>query len=212
VPERQHTGLATVKAGACCTAEFSGRAYAWSVDSEPDYADAPDWLYELISSNSGETKTGKPLEHWHAKLTEPIRNGERNTTLASIAGKLIHAGLDVILTYDLLACVNAARCEQPLSPHCQKKPSRRGVRKRNGAGNRRQVTSRASWMGMKIVKQAGVAAWLIGIAVLIGLTIWPGLDAVGHRVASVGWGIVLVVMTRAVTISVAGAGWWLLFP
>jgi hypothetical protein len=95
----------------------SGRAYAWSVDSEPDYADAPDWLHELISSKSGDTKIGKPLEHWHAKLTEPIRNGERNTTLASIAGKLIQAGLDVILTYDLLSCVNAARCEQPLSPN-----------------------------------------------------------------------------------------------
>jgi len=67
-------------------------------------------------------------------------------------------------------------------------------------------------MQMQIVKQAGVVAWLIGIAVLIGLTIWSGLDAVGHTVASVGWGIVLVVMTRAVTISVAGAGWWLLFP
>ena len=93
----------------------SGREYAWSVDSECDFADAPDWLHELISQNGGNAKAGKPLEHWHAKLTEPIRNGERNTTLASIAGKLIQAGLDVILTYDLLACVNAARCEQPLS-------------------------------------------------------------------------------------------------
>jgi len=49
-------------------------------------------------------------------LTEPIRNGERNTTLASIAGKLVHCGLrDVILIYDLLMCVNIARCEEQLS-------------------------------------------------------------------------------------------------
>jgi len=63
-----------------------------------------------------------------------------------------------------------------------------------------------------MVKQAGVVAWLGGIAALVVLTIWSGLDAVGHAIASVGWGILLVVMVRAVTVSVAGAGWWLLFP
>jgi putative membrane protein len=63
-----------------------------------------------------------------------------------------------------------------------------------------------------MVKQAGVVAWLGGIAALIALTTWSGLDAVGHAISSVGWGIALVVMVRAVTVSVAGAGWWLLFP
>jgi putative membrane protein len=63
-----------------------------------------------------------------------------------------------------------------------------------------------------MVKQAGVVAWLGGIAALIGLATWSGLDAVGHAIASVGWGILFVVIVRAVTVSVAGAGWWLLFP
>jgi putative membrane protein len=63
-----------------------------------------------------------------------------------------------------------------------------------------------------MVKQAGVVAWLIGIAALLGLALWSGLDAVGHAFSSVGWGILLVVLVRAVTVSVAGAGWWLLFP
>ena len=63
-----------------------------------------------------------------------------------------------------------------------------------------------------MVKQAGVVAWLGGIAALIGLTIWSGLGAVGHAVSSVGWGILLVVLARAVAVAVAGAGWWLLFP
>jgi putative membrane protein len=63
-----------------------------------------------------------------------------------------------------------------------------------------------------MVKQAGVAAWLGGIAALIGLIIWSGLDAVGHAVSSVGWGILLVVLTRAGAVSLAGVGWWLLFP
>jgi putative membrane protein len=63
-----------------------------------------------------------------------------------------------------------------------------------------------------MVKQAGVVAWLGGIAALIGLTICSGLGAVGHGVSSVGWGILLVVLARAVAVAVAGAGWWLLFP
>jgi putative membrane protein len=66
--------------------------------------------------------------------------------------------------------------------------------------------------GVTTVKQAGVVAWLIGIAALLGLAVWSGLDAVGHAFASVGWGILLVVLVRAVTVSVAGVGWWLLFP
>ena len=63
-----------------------------------------------------------------------------------------------------------------------------------------------------MVKQAGVAAWLAGIAALVALTLWSGLGAVGHAIASVGWGILLVVIVRAVTVFLAGAGWWLLFP
>src|SRR5260370_17892272 len=63
-----------------------------------------------------------------------------------------------------------------------------------------------------MVKQAGVIAWLGGIAALIGLVTWSGLGAVGQAVSSVGWGILLVVLARAVALAVAGGGWWLLFP
>jgi hypothetical protein len=90
----------------------SGRAYTWSVDSAKEFADAPDWLHALI----GADMKGKPLEHWHSVLTEPISNGERNTTLASIAGKLFHHDVNIILIHDILGCVNVARCEIPISP------------------------------------------------------------------------------------------------
>ena len=63
-----------------------------------------------------------------------------------------------------------------------------------------------------MVKQAGVAAWLIGIAAVIAITAWSGLEAVVHAVASVGWGILFVVVVRGATVAVAGAGWWLIFP
>jgi putative membrane protein len=62
------------------------------------------------------------------------------------------------------------------------------------------------------VKHAGVIAWLVGIAALVAVMAWSGFDAVGHAVASVGWGILGVVLVRCVTVSVAGVGWWLLFP
>jgi putative membrane protein len=67
-------------------------------------------------------------------------------------------------------------------------------------------------MKMARVKQAGAVAWLIGIAVFIGVTVWSGPYAVADAAASVGWGLLLVVMVRAVTVVAAGAGWWLLFP
>jgi hypothetical protein len=95
----------------------SGRPYAWSVDATRDFAVAPDWLLTMVATAKGNSKTGRPLEHWHTVLTEPIHNGQRNATLASICGKLVHCGVrDVILLYDLMMCINIARCEQPLSP------------------------------------------------------------------------------------------------
>jgi hypothetical protein len=91
----------------------SGRAYAWSVDSAKDFAEAPDWFYALINANDTGGK-GKPLAHWHETLTKRIADGTRNVTLTSVAGKLIREGVDVILVYDLLTCVNIARCAPPL--------------------------------------------------------------------------------------------------
>ena len=63
-----------------------------------------------------------------------------------------------------------------------------------------------------MIAQAGVVAWLTGIAALSAVTIWIGLDSIAHAVVSVGWGIALVIVVRAVTVAVAGVGWWLLFP
>ena len=92
----------------------SGRAYAWSVDCAKTLADPPEWLIEATSWPASKAK-GKPLEDWHATLTQPIPDGERNDTLASIAGKLLHDGVNLILIRDLLLCVNVARCEPPMT-------------------------------------------------------------------------------------------------
>ena len=65
---------------------------------------------------------------------------------------------------------------------------------------------------MGFIKHTGLIAWFVGIAALIGLTVWSGAGLVGQAMVSVGWGALLVVLVRVATVSVAGAGWWLLFP
>jgi putative membrane protein len=65
---------------------------------------------------------------------------------------------------------------------------------------------------MGALKHVGVVVWCAGIAACIALSAWSGLDDVGNALASVGWGMLGVVLTRAATVSIAGIGWWLLFP
>jgi putative membrane protein len=65
---------------------------------------------------------------------------------------------------------------------------------------------------MGALKHIGGIAWCVGIAVFIGLILWSGYREVGSALISVGWGLLLVVFTRIATVSVAGAGWWTLFP
>jgi putative membrane protein len=54
--------------------------------------------------------------------------------------------------------------------------------------------------------------WCVGIAACIALAVWSGLGDIGQALASVGWGMLLVALIRVATVSIAGAGWWLLFP
>jgi putative membrane protein len=77
-----------------------------------------------------------------------------------------------------------------------------------------QPSSVASRMSVRMgaLKHVGVVVWCAGIAACIALAVWFGLDDVGNALASVGWGVLGVVLTRAATVSIAGAGWWLLFP
>jgi hypothetical protein len=97
----------------------SGRRYMWSVDSADRFAEAPAWLGQVLSGTRNGTcalRRAKSPEHWHSALTSTIRNGARNSTLTSICGKLLYAGLtELAFLYDLMCCINLARCEVPLS-------------------------------------------------------------------------------------------------
>jgi putative membrane protein len=65
---------------------------------------------------------------------------------------------------------------------------------------------------MGALKHVGVAVWCVGIAACVALSVWSGLGEVVNAIASVGWGMLGVALARAATVSIAGAGWWLLFP
>jgi hypothetical protein len=95
----------------------NGKPYQWQ--NQSDVVAAPEWLLKLIMEkqpvgNNGKRK-GKPLEEWHRVLTNPIIDGTRNETIASICGKLLHCGVhDPVLMLDILRCIDIARCQPPL--------------------------------------------------------------------------------------------------
>lgn len=96
----------------------SGRQYVWSVDSADHFAEAPAWLSNLLGgkTNGRCHKQAKSPEQWHSLVSDTIRNGARNSTLTSLCGKLLHAGLtELAFLCDVMCCINIARCEQPLS-------------------------------------------------------------------------------------------------
>jgi hypothetical protein len=87
----------------------SGRAYTWSVDSANKPADAPTWLINLLSASQ---VNGKANGKW--EWSEPIPDGKRDVTLASIAGRLFAKRLNADEVAIALRGVNAAQCRPPL--------------------------------------------------------------------------------------------------
>ncbi|EJW09361.1 putative integral membrane protein [Rhodovulum sp. PH10] len=65
---------------------------------------------------------------------------------------------------------------------------------------------------MRIIRTTGLLGLTIGLALLIGLTVWSGLEPVRAAIAGIGIGVLLVVLVRAGTASIAAVGWWVLFP
>ncbi len=93
----------------------SGRYYEWKAARGPDEVmptAMPTWLLELAASE-GEHK-GHPLSHWRALVREGVAEGERNNTIASLAGHLLWRGVDAQVALDLLLCWNRVKCRPPL--------------------------------------------------------------------------------------------------
>jgi hypothetical protein len=93
----------------------SGRRYAWvrgCAPGEETLASLPLWLGQLLRPGQG--RPGHPLMHWRELVRRQIPEGERNNTIASLAGHLLWHGVDPEFTLELLEAWNREHCKPPL--------------------------------------------------------------------------------------------------
>lgn len=91
----------------------SGEPYRWERSADVcRLAPLPDWLKHTASDDR--SHRGHPLTHWRRLLREGVGAGERNNTIASLAGHLLWHGVDPAVTMELLLSWNTARCRPPL--------------------------------------------------------------------------------------------------
>ena len=84
---------------------FSGNRYEWVRES--DAAVAPDWLVANLAANQPRSSTKKDAQ---GKIPE----GQRNSTLTSLAGSMRHRGLSFEAILAALITENQIRCDPPL--------------------------------------------------------------------------------------------------
>lgn len=92
----------------------SGARYAWRVGRAPDErlpAPLPSWLLGLAH---GGRHPGHPLAYWRELVHDGVVEGQRNNTVASLAGHLLWHGVDAEVVLELLLAWNRQRCRPPL--------------------------------------------------------------------------------------------------
>ncbi len=91
----------------------SGGRYAWRPGRSPaeaTLAAAPRWLMRA----TGAPRRGRTLADWRALVREGVAQGQRNSTIASLAGHLLWHGVDAAVALELLLAWNRMRCRPPL--------------------------------------------------------------------------------------------------
>lgn len=92
----------------------SGARYRWEVPLVPaNLAEAPAWLHELVSERSAAGRA-RPPEEWRKLTQQGVGEGERNNSVASLAGHLLRREVDPFVVLDLLLAWNATSCRPPL--------------------------------------------------------------------------------------------------
>ena len=113
-----HAGIDLRGDGGCVVAppsvHPSGRRYAWAAGRAPDGA-RPAQLPQWLLSDAAAKRGGHPLSHWRELVRSGVGEGERNSTLASLAGHLLWHDVDPEVVLELLLAWNRARCTPPLA-------------------------------------------------------------------------------------------------
>lgn len=108
--------------GGCIVAppsvHHSGKRYRWKrarAPGECELAPMPEWLLALARGDKA--RGGHSATHWRSLVREGVDEGQRNSTIASLAGHLFHRGVDAQVVLELLLTWNRGRCRPPLSDH-----------------------------------------------------------------------------------------------
>lgn len=91
----------------------SGRPYAWVAGRAPDeveLAALPRWI--LLPS--GAARARRTLSDWRRLVHEGVPEGQRNSTIASLAGHLLWHQIDREVVLEVLLAWNRMRCQPPL--------------------------------------------------------------------------------------------------
>jgi len=100
----------------------SGRSYTWSVDSASEFADAPEWLIDLVKTdrrNGGDDRDAvaepTPSAVWRGLLDADHEGSRREAAIARLAGHLLRRYIDPYLTLGICHIFNERRCCEPLA-------------------------------------------------------------------------------------------------
>jgi hypothetical protein len=91
----------------------SGRPYVWAAGRSPDdlpLAALPRWI---LPSRRG-MRARRSLADWRQLVREGVPEGQRNSTIASLAGHLLWHQVDEEVVLELLLAWNRMRCRPPL--------------------------------------------------------------------------------------------------
>jgi putative DNA primase/helicase len=120
---------------------ISGRAYAISVDHDPEtvpLADIPSWLLPLLKEKADRPVKAIPAEEWRQGYGQAVSEGQRNNVVAKLAGHLLRNRVDPWLAAELLTGWNIARCQPPLAETeilaTIRSIARREIQRRNKSG------------------------------------------------------------------------------
>jgi Bifunctional DNA primase/polymerase, N-terminal/Primase C terminal 1 (PriCT-1) len=91
----------------------SGERYCWRCDPrQAPLCRLPPWIFGLLDQPA----KAKSATEWRSIVQSEIAEGQRNDTLARLAGHLLRHYVDPHVVLDLLLTWNAARCRPPLDP------------------------------------------------------------------------------------------------
>jgi hypothetical protein len=94
----------------------AGTPYTWQSGLPPSPEDLPlvpaAWHEALLQHSSERPR--RSAEEWRRLAANGVHEGERHSSLLSLAGKVFGSNLDPIAGYELLHAWNESRCEPPL--------------------------------------------------------------------------------------------------